>query len=97
MRKLRSYRINSYPADLDLFAVNVTILQTMTKIKIKDIYKLLLKALPITSDGNLLVEIENGKKVTLYPPQKEGTVDKTAGMLKVKTSGIKFEDTLRRD
>jgi hypothetical protein len=68
----------------------------MTKIRIKDIYRLILRALPTTPDGNLLVEVENGKKITLYPPQKEGAVDKTAGMLKIKTSGIKFEDNLRR-
>lgn len=68
----------------------------MTKIKIKDVYNLIIKALSITPGGNLLVEVENGKKVVLYPLKKEGVVDKTAGILTTKTAGIRLENKLRR-
>lgn len=63
--------------------------------KIKDIYNFILNVLPVSSDGDLLVEVKDGKKIILVPSKKEGIVDKTAGTLNIKTSGIKFENQLR--
>lgn len=68
----------------------------MTKIKIKDIYKFILKVLPVTPGGDLLAEVEGGKKVVLIPTEKKGIVGKTAGILKWKIKGIKYEDKLRK-
>ena len=68
----------------------------MTRIKIRDIYKFILKVLPITPEGDLLVDVESGKKIILSSPKKEGIVEKTAGMLKIKATGIQYENKLRR-
>lgn len=68
----------------------------MTRIKFKDIYKFILKVLPITPEGDLMVDVEGGKKVILTPPKKTGAVNKTAGILRSKTTGIEFENRLRR-
>ena len=67
----------------------------MTKIKLRDIYKFILKIFPVTPEGDLLVDVESGKKIILSPPKKEGIVAATAGILKNKTSGVKFENKLR--
>jgi len=67
----------------------------MTRIKIRDIYKFILKILPITPEGDLLVDVENGRKIILSSPKKEGVVEKTAGMLKTKPTGIQYENKLR--
>ena len=63
----------------------------MTRVKIKDIYKFILKIFPITPDGDLLVNVENGKKIILSSPAKAGIVNKTSGILKLKTNGVQFE------
>ena len=68
----------------------------MTRIKIRDIYKFILKVLPITPEGDLLVDVENGRKIILSSPKKEGIVEKTAGILKTKTTGLKYENKLRK-
>ncbi|MBI5700338.1 hypothetical protein HZC34_00615 [Candidatus Saganbacteria bacterium] len=68
----------------------------MTKVKIKDIYKFILKVFPSTPNGDLLVDVENGNKIILSSPNKGGIVSKTSGILKIKTNGIQFENKLRR-
>jgi len=68
----------------------------MTKINVKDIYKFILKVLPVSPEGDLLVDVETGKKVTLSAPNKTNIVNKTAGILKMKTTGVQFENKLRR-
>lgn len=68
----------------------------MTRIKIRDIYKFILKVLPITPEGDLLVDVESGKKIILSSSKKEGIVEKTAGILDYKSSGIQYENKLRK-
>jgi len=77
-------------------AQKIVYFYVMTKIKLKDIYKLILKVLPISPSGDLLVEVEKGKRITLTPPAKEGIVGKTSGILESRTTGVKFENSLRR-
>lgn len=68
----------------------------MTKIKIKDVYKFILKILPVTSEGDLLVDVKDGRKIILSAPKREGIIEKTAGILKTKATGIQIENKLRR-
>lgn len=68
----------------------------MTRVKIRDIYKFILKIFPVTPDGDLLVDVENGKKIILSSPNKGGIVNKTSGILKIKANGLQFENKLRR-
>ena len=69
----------------------------MTKIKLKDIYKFILNVLPISPSGDLVVEVKEGKKVILTPSGKSGVVGRTGGILKIKTKGVRYENSLRSE
>lgn len=75
----------------------------MTKIKIREglsitLPKELKKIFPITEGGDLILEVEDGRRIILSPPPKVSIVEKTSGILKGRIEeGIKFENRLRKE